>query len=171
MGRTFSSDWKDLVKLAAEVQVLLIKHDKKLVLAESCTGGMAAAALCSLPGISANFCGSSVVYRDETKANWLGISRKILEDETAVSDTVAQAMAAHLLRHTPEADIAAAVTGYLGPDAPEHLDGVVIGATAVRQASPQSETFPRLARISRSQRQTLASLSLLQMVRSLLSHP
>ena len=46
-----------------------------LVLAESCTGGLAAAALATIPGISRWFCGSAVTYRDQTKIDWLAVCR------------------------------------------------------------------------------------------------
>ena len=65
--------------LKKEAQLLaqaLFRSGAQLVLAESCTGGMAAAALTQNPGISKNFCGSAVVYQSETKTAWLKTSGK-----------------------------------------------------------------------------------------------
>ena len=170
-----------LIKEAAALHEVMKPTDAKLVLSESCTGGLVSAALCAQPGISEFFCGSSVVYRDETKANWLGISRTMIQKETSVSVAVTQAMASNLLRHTPEANISAAITGYLspGPKISKDKEGLVIGAVAIRGAPVRVETWQLpIEKAGKKQssvdqtrwsRQCLASLYLLQMVRSLLS--
>lgn len=111
---------------------VMIERDLKIVFAESCTGGLVSAALTRIAGVSAHHCGSAVVYRVETKAEWLGISRDTLESPGPVSRVVAQEMAIRVLDHTPEADIAASVTGHLGPNAPAKQDGLVFVGVAVR---------------------------------------
>src|SRR6056297_1528483 len=113
----------------------LQSHARRLVLAESCTGGLVAASLAAVPGVSQWFCGSAVTYREATKQAWLGIDPETIRAETAVSETVTRAMAHAALRRTAEADFAAAVTGHLGPDAPESLDGVLFVAFARRSAA------------------------------------
>jgi PncC family amidohydrolase len=123
---------------AARVGRLLRERGLKIVLAESCTGGLVSAALTTVPGISANHCGSAVVYQVETKARWLGISPVILEKPGPVSRVVAEAMARAVLEKTPHADLAAAVTGHLGPDAPAKQDGLVFVAVAVRRVEPRA---------------------------------
>ncbi len=95
----------------------LERKQLKLVLAESCTGGLVAAELAKVPGVSNWLCGSAVTYRSETKSAWLGIDPAIIDRYTAVSQEVAIQMVEGVLRHTPEADISAAVTGHLGPQA------------------------------------------------------
>ncbi|MFM7928628.1 MAG: CinA family protein, partial [Pirellula sp.] len=50
---------------------LLRESNRRIVLAESCTGGLAAAWFTSVPGASDVFCGSMVVYRNDTKSQWL----------------------------------------------------------------------------------------------------
>ncbi len=121
----------------------LRSHAQRLVLAESCTGGLVAASLAALPGVSQWFCGSAVTYREATKQAWLGIAPETIRAETAVSETVTQAMARAALQRTAEADLAAAVTGHLGPDAPEPLDGVLFVACARRSTSGIETTIER----------------------------
>ncbi|HET6424444.1 MAG TPA: CinA family protein [Planctomycetaceae bacterium] len=108
----------------------------KIVFAESCTAGLASATLARIPGISEQHCGSAVVYRLDTKHEWLGVSRGLLEDPGPVSKEVAEAMATGVLKKTPEADIAAAITGHLGPNAPAGQDGLIWMAVASRAGSP-----------------------------------
>lgn len=107
----------------------------KIVFAESCTAGLASATLARIPGISEYHCGSAVVYRLDTKHEWLGVSRGLLEDPGPVSKEVAEAMATGVLKKTPEADDAAAITGHLGPNVPAGQDGLVWMAVARRAES------------------------------------
>lgn len=123
---------------ADRLAALLLERKRKIVFAESCTAGLASAALARIPGISACHCGSAVVYRIETKAEWLGIPRDLLDNSGPVSAAVAVEMAAGVLARTPEADCAASVTGHLGPGAPEGEDGLVYIATAVRAAHAEA---------------------------------
>lgn len=125
-------------QLSAEAKRLariLETRNLKIVFAESCTGGLVSATLTQIPGISSYHCGSAVVYQVQTKAEWLGISRDLLDDPGPVSREVAVEMAAGVLRKTPQADLAASVTGHLGPDAPEDQDGLIYVAVAVRDSS------------------------------------
>jgi PncC family amidohydrolase len=124
----------------SRVARLLKKHNLKVVFAESCTGGLVAGALTRAAGISAWHCGGMVVYRNTTKQVYLGISGELLEDPGPVSAQVAREMAESILSRTPEADISAAVTGHLGPDAPPELDGVIYIALGLRPPSPSAET-------------------------------
>ena len=82
--------------------------------AESCTGGMVAQRLTSVPGSSEVFVGAVVAYADEVKARELGVPREILERHGAVSAETAAAMAAGA-RDRLKADLAVAVTGIAGP--------------------------------------------------------
>ena len=117
---------------AGELVEALRAADARLVLAESCTGGLAAALLAQIPGVSDRFCGSAVTYRELTKVQWLEIDRETLDRYTAVSREVTRQMALSVLRRTSEASLAAAVTGHLGPDAPSDRDGVVFVTIAFR---------------------------------------
>lgn len=122
-----------LVKAASEVKTALANHDEKLVLAESCTGGLVATLLTSLPGISEYFCGSTVVYRWDTKMKWLGVQPETLEKYTDVSCETAEEMARGVLNHTPEATLSASITGHLGPNAPQQQDGLICIGVARRK--------------------------------------
>lgn len=110
---------------ARQVARLLKQTNQKIVFAESCTGGLLSGSLTKIAGISEHHCGGVVTYRNETKAEYLGIPRKPLIDPGPVSRVVAEQMARRVLAMTPEATIAASVTGHLGPNAPPDLDGLV----------------------------------------------
>ncbi len=128
-------------ELAREILDLLKRQDRKLVCAESCTAGLVAATLAGVPGASKQLCGSAVVYRNEAKIQWLGVSREILDDPAygdVCSETAIQ-MARGALLNTSVAAVAASVTGHLGPGAPNGLDGVVYVGWAERNTENESE--------------------------------
>lgn len=85
-----------------------------IALAESCTGGMIAAELTTVPGASAVFVGSAVTYADSTKVRILGVAAETLQVHGAVSSQTASEMARGM-RSLTDADIALAVTGIAGP--------------------------------------------------------
>jgi nicotinamide-nucleotide amidase len=85
-----------------------------LATAESCTGGMVAERLTSVPGSSDVFVGSVVAYADEVKARELGVPDEVLAGHGAVSAETAAAMAAGV-RDRLGADVGVAVTGIAGP--------------------------------------------------------
>lgn len=118
---------------AHAVSLLLVQSESRLVLAESCTGGLVSASLAAIPGISDWLCGSLVTYRNDAKTQWLGISKRVLNRAGAVSRIVAEAMACAALKKTPEARLAASITGHLGPGAPGKQDGQIFIAIAMRQ--------------------------------------
>jgi competence/damage-inducible protein CinA-like protein len=87
----------------------------RLATAESCTGGMVAARLTSVPGSSASFVGGVVAYADDVKRSELGVPEQLLAEHGAVSAEVAAAMADGA-RVRLGVDMAVAVTGVAGPD-------------------------------------------------------
>lgn len=135
----------------------LAQHELKLVLAESCTGGLVAAQLAKVPGVSNWLCGSTVTYRSETKSAWLNIDPDVIDRHTAVSSEVVVAMVQGVMRITPEADIAGAITGHLGPNAPLGFDGIVFVATAMRADSNPSVLRYQLTKTTRVSRQREAT--------------
>ncbi len=105
---TISELAKAIVKRATEKNVML-------VLAESCTGGMIAAALTDIAGSSAVLDCGFVTYSNRAKQDLLGVSNEILASYGAVSAETAIAMTTGALLKTPAARLAASVTGIAGP--------------------------------------------------------
>src|SRR5262245_19572825 len=122
-----------LLSAARRVARLLEQTSHKIVFAESCTAGLVATSLSRIPGISARHCGGMVTYRNETKTAYLGIAPTVLIRPGPVSELVARQMAEGVLDKTPEATIAASITGHLGPNAPPKLDGLVYVAIGFRR--------------------------------------
>jgi nicotinamide-nucleotide amidase len=90
----------------------------RIAVAESCTGGMVAAALSDLPGSSDMFEGGFVTYSNAMKTAALGVSPDVLAAHGAVSEEVAAAMA-NGARTRTDAALAVAVTGIAGPGGSE----------------------------------------------------
>ena len=105
----------ELVALAERLQAASLAGRATVALAESCTGGMVAAALTAVPGSSGYFLGGVVSYADEAKRDLLGVDAAVLAAHGAVSAQVARAMAEGA-RARFGASVAAAVTGIAGPD-------------------------------------------------------
>lgn len=139
---------RELHSAARDLAEQLARARVRLVLAESCTAGLVAALLGEIPGISEWWCGSAVVYREATKTAWLGVAPRDLAKFTAVSAEVARGMACGALERTPEADVAVAVTGHLGPASPAGQDGLVFVGSAVRRTGSASKSRTSAARPS-----------------------
>jgi nicotinamide-nucleotide amidase len=101
--------------LPAVVCRLFEARSLTLAVAESCTGGLVAELLTSVPGASRSFLGGVVAYANEAKTELLGVNRAVLEAHGAVSAEVARAMADGARRRLG-ASVAVAVTGIAGPD-------------------------------------------------------
>ncbi len=99
---------------AEHVLVACRKRKLKLVTAESCTGGLVAAALTAIAGSSDVVERAFVTYANEAKREMLGVSWDALLGHGAVSEPVARAMAAGALARS-QADLAVSVTGVAGP--------------------------------------------------------
>ena len=106
------------MSVAAEILAGCREKELTLATAESCTGGMVAAALTELPGSSATFLWGAVTYSNAAKRAMLGVSQMALVSEGAVSEGVARQMADGA-RARSNADIAVAVTGIAGPGGSE----------------------------------------------------
>ncbi|MGQ7791756.1 CinA family protein [Faunimonas sp. B44] len=104
----------DLAAGAAGLVALCKEKGLRIATAESCTGGLIAAALTEVPGSSAVFDRGFVTYSNAAKTDLLGIAAALIEAEGAVSEKVARAMAEGALARSA-ADIAVAVTGVAGP--------------------------------------------------------
>jgi nicotinamide-nucleotide amidase len=111
-------------------------RDLTLATAESCTGGLVAARLTSVPGSSDVFRGAVVSYADEVKERQLGVPAEILARHGAVSAETARAMARGA-RERLAVDVAVSVTGVAGPGGgtPEKPVGLVY----LHAAAPEGE--------------------------------
>ncbi len=117
----------------ALVKQLELNQTDRLVMAESCTAGLASGLLAQVPGVSQWLCGSAVTYRESVKTEWLGVSATTLANYRAESMETTSEMALGVLRQTSEAKYSAAITGHLGPGAPPATDGQIFIAIAVRR--------------------------------------
>ena len=100
-----------LIRLVAD---LMLEKHWLLATAESCTGGLIAAACTDLAGSSAWFERGFVTYSNEAKTSMLGVAAPLVAAHGAVSDEVVRAMAQGAATHSP-AQVAVAVTGVAGP--------------------------------------------------------
>jgi nicotinamide-nucleotide amidase len=106
----FSEDGSQIDDLVARLLA-----GRRIATAESCTGGLLTARLTDRPGSSAYLAGGAVAYANEAKTELLGVDAALIEAHGAVSEPVAEAMAAGALQRF-RADTAVAITGIAGPD-------------------------------------------------------
>ncbi|MBB3876236.1 CinA family protein [Sphingomonas aquatilis] len=110
---------------------------RTVALAESCTGGLVAAALTEIPGSSDVFGAGFVTYSNEAKMRLLKVNSDVLETFGAVSIAVAWSMAQGALANS-DADVAVAITGIAGPGGGSEKKpvGTVVFARAERGGDP-----------------------------------
>jgi nicotinamide-nucleotide amidase len=125
-GRVYSEDGRELHEVVAG---LLVDRGLRLALAESCTGGLLSARLTEVPGSSRFLERAYIPYANTAKVDILGIDPALIEGRGAVSEDVAQAMAA-ATRRKSGADVSVAITGIAGPGggSPEKPVGLVFSA-------------------------------------------
>jgi competence/damage-inducible protein CinA-like protein len=109
-GREIFSEDGSLV----DDQVARLLSGRRIATAESCTAGLMAARLTERPGSSDYFAGGVVAYANEAKSQLLGVEPALIAAHGAVSEPVAEAMAAGALERLG-ADTALAITGIAGP--------------------------------------------------------
>ena len=104
----------ETLQLAEKTVSALTRNRLKIITAESCTGGLIAGALTSIPGSSQAVYGGFVTYANPAKQAMIGVPAALIEGEGAVSEAVARAMAEGALKRSG-VDISVAVTGIAGP--------------------------------------------------------
>jgi nicotinamide-nucleotide amidase len=131
----------DLTDLARQVLAACEKAGIMLATAESCTGGMIAAALTDIAGSSKVVDRGFVTYSNEAKQDMLGVRSETLAAHGAVSRETALEMAAGALANS-RAGIAISVTGIAGPDGgtPEKPVGLVWFGQALAGGDPSAES-------------------------------
>lgn len=129
----------ELTTLAARVIAENRAAGRMVTVAESCTGGLVAAALTEIAGSSAVVDRGFVTYSNEAKHEMLGVSTDLIDTFGAVSVAVAWSMAQGALKHS-RADVAVAITGIAGPDGGSEQKpvGTVVFAKAERGQNPEA---------------------------------
>ena len=93
---------------------LCIEKGVSIAVAESCTAGLIASKLTTIPGSSSYFNGGVVAYHNKIKTKILGVRQSIIDEKTEVSVEVVNQMAKSVLEKF-DANFAIATTGYAGP--------------------------------------------------------
>jgi nicotinamide-nucleotide amidase len=129
-------------KIEEAVHDWFVKHKKTLALAESCTGGMMAMQVTSIPGASDYFLGSFVVYSNQMKQEVLAVSPSTLDAQGAVSEATVKEMLEGVF-HKSHADFAIAVSGIAGPTGgtSQKPIGTICAAVGERGKAPDVGTF------------------------------
>ena len=158
----------ELVALADQVLAENRNLGRRIATAESCTGGLVAAALTEIAGSSDVFERGFVTYSNEAKMEMLGVSEDVISTFGAVSVATAWAMALGALMHS-DADVAVSITGVAGPGGATANKpvGLVVFARAVRGEDPEAvfadtRQFSDLGRAEVRRRAALVALELLR---------
>ena len=133
----------ELQRTAQQATDLLLQKGMTVSLAESCTGGMIAAALVGCPGVSEALLEGCVCYSNEAKQRTLGVLTETLRDHGAVSAECALEMVHGICDYTGS-DTAIAVTGIAGPGggtAAKPVGTVYIAALANGKARVEHHVF------------------------------
>ena len=134
-----------------------------LAIAESCTGGMIAQRVTSVPGSSRSFLGSVIVYSNELKTQFADVPADLIEKHGAVSSEVAQALAEGIRKKTG-ATLGLGITGIAGPGGGTESKPVGRVYIAVSDATT-NESFERNFRGDRNRIREWASQQALDIVR------
>lgn len=124
---------EDVETLIETVLATAGRKGVELATAESCTGGLLASVLTDVEGKSHVFDRGYVTYSNEAKQEELGVPLRLIEQNGAVSEPVARAMAEGALR-AAKAGMAVAVTGFAGRGGPDDEPGLVHFALAAEGA-------------------------------------
>lgn len=155
----------DLVSLAETVLSENRAAGRMVVTAESCTGGLVAAALTEIAGSSDVVDRGFVTYSNEAKMQMLGVPAGVLATHGAVSEPTARAMATGALARS-KAGVAVAITGIAGPGGatPGKPVGMVVFARAVSSGCITAETrhFGSIGRAAVRRQAALVALEMLR---------
>ena len=156
-----------LREVASRVLDLFRARGLKLATAESCTGGLVAAALTAIAGSSDVVDRGFVTYSNEAKQAMLGVPAATLKRYGAVSAQTAAAMAAGALKNSP-ADVSVAITGIAGPSGGTKRKpvGLVHFAAATRDGGriARSRRYGKIGRRRVRERSVTEALELLELM-------
>ncbi len=157
LSGNLSSDPEDIStyidKTALNVVQYLVEHGIKIAVAESCTGGLLAGAITSVPGASEIFECGIVSYSERIKSQLLGLPMELIDDCGVVSETVALAMAQGV-RLVSRADIGVGITGIAGPaggSKEQPVGTVYVSVIYKEQSFTQNLRLYELGELSRRQ--------------------
>jgi nicotinamide-nucleotide amidase len=121
--------------LEAVIGDLLVAQHLSLAVAESCTGGLLASRITDVPGSSAYFDRGVICYSNRAKSEWVGVPETLISTHGAVSEPVAEALAAGV-RDRAAANVGIGITGIAGPGggSPEKPVGTVAIAVVTPSA-------------------------------------
>ena len=102
---------------------LCVEKKVSIATAESCTAGLLAAKITSIPGASSFFKGGIIAYQNYVKINLLGVSKSVIKEKTEVCAEVVQQMAEGV-RNKFSADFSVATSGYAGPTGGSELNPI-----------------------------------------------
>lgn len=156
---------KDITDLARRVVEENRAAGRRVAVAESCTGGLVAAAITEIAGSSIVLDRAFVTYSNEAKKETLGVAGDVIDAFGAVSIACVYAMAQGALEHS-DADVAVAISGIAGPDGGSEQKpvGTVVFARATRGAEAreaESRLFDGGSRSEVRRQATLCALELL----------
>jgi nicotinamide-nucleotide amidase len=149
-------------------QVSRLLKGRRIATAESCTAGLLAARLTERPGSSAYVVGGVVAYSNDSKAQLLGVDPALIAAHGAVSEPVAEAMAAGALSRF-EADTAVATTGIAGPGGGTEAKPVGTVCFSVRLADGTTQTRTLLLPGDRSDIRERSTTVAMHMLRNALT--
>lgn len=154
---------RDGAPLEAALGQLLRARGATLSVAESCTGGLLAERITSVPGSSDYFLGGCVVYADRLKTELLGVAPELVRAHTAVSEPVAAAMAEGARQRTG-ASWAVSTTGVAGPAG--GTEATPVGTVFIGLAGPEGCRVHRFRFLgSRERVRILAAQNALDLLR------
>ena len=156
----------DIAQLAAKVVEANAASGRKVVLAESCTGGLVSGALTEIPGSSSVLDRGFVTYSNEAKMEMLDVPSDIIETFGAVSIACVWAMAQGALKHSG-ADVAVAISGVAGPGGGTATKpvGTVVFARAIRDSEGEPEgELKRFGDVGRAEIRRQATLCALELL-------
>lgn len=123
--------------LAKVVVNKLLRANKTLAVAESCSGGLLSNMVTAIPGSSAAFLGGIVCYSVTSKQDWLGVPAAIIREHGTVSEVTAKHLAERV-KGKLATDYGIGVTGIAGPDA---IEDKPVGLVYVALARPDQSTI------------------------------
>jgi PncC family amidohydrolase len=125
---------KDLVAIAEQIAVKLVARKQTIAVAESSTGGLISASLLAVPGASAYFLGSAVVYTRDARRILAGIPDEAMKGIRSASEPYAKLLASQI-RHRFSTDWGLSETGATGPTGNRYGDAA--GHSCMAIAGPQ----------------------------------